>query len=528
MSINRKRVLLIRQRTANCLYLDTSYALALISAVIEPIADVKILDNNGRYNTYSDREILAFIRSFSPDIIGFNINMFNAFYSYRLVDLIKRHYPEIPLIAGGIHTNHCWDEILELPMIVVKGEGELTFPNLIKKLGETYFQNGKNFDKDIYRELSNVKGIAFRDHRGEIVDTGPADIIHNLDDLPFVIYRKYNLRDFVRKERDNIGSTNIIITQRGCPYSCIFCKSDYFGGKIRETSPTYIVRYIEYLYSTFSFKHIYFADNNFTLNKNRVIEFCKLFIKSGLHKKVSLECQTNILCPLDEEMLSAMIDANFLRIQFGIDRLTESAARKAKIRASNNLLTSKLNLLKSKSMKTFFSILLGMDFDDKASIKAEYEEVKRYRDYAQIISVGVVIPVPGTKLYLRHPDVKRWYLKENFNKKGIHYYDFALTGNSKAIDINLLKLPRDMLRQIIEVQLFGLRNNILNLFGRKGLILFYIDKMLILFSYYLSMVSPKLELIMFGAIKILRVKLIRIAYDLVYYARPARCKDGDS
>lgn len=512
-----KKVLLVRHKTSNTLNLNTSYSLALLSAVLEPLVDVKILDNNGKYKSYSDKDILDYIKSFKPDIIGFNVFMYNAYNSYKLIKLIKTSYPEIPLLVGGVHTHHCSHEIIEMPVIVVKGEAEITLPKLIKKLSETYFQNNKRFDKNVYTELSKVRGIVFRNDNGDVIDTGPADIVQNLDELPFISHRKYNLEDFIKTNADNIGSTNSIITQRGCPYTCIYCKSAYMT-KVREASPAYAVRYIEYLYSKFGYHHMYFMDENFTLRKRRVLEFCQLFVKSGLHKKVTLECQTNVLCPLNEDILSAMAEANFLRIQFGIDRLTEEGVRKAKIRHDNKLLRTRLELLKSKNIKTFFCILLGMDFDDADSIRAEYEEVQKFKDLTQVISVGAVLPVPGTELFARHPEVERWYLRKDFNEGDVHYYDLALAG-SKAVDLNLFNLPKHLLRQIVATQLRARKITILNIFGEKGLFIYYPEKTLILFSYYLSRIAPRLEIVIFKPIKILREYLVRIAYDLFYYAK---------
>lgn len=512
-----RRVLLVRQRTSNTTSLNTSYSLALLSAVLEHLVDVKILDNNGKYKSYSDRDILDYIKSVKPDIIGFNVFMYNAYNSYRLIKLINNSYPNIPLLVGGVHTHHCSHEIIEMPVIVVKGEAEITLPKLIKKLSETYFQNNRRFDKNVYAELSKVRGIVFRNDNGDVIDTGTADIIQNLDELPFISHERYNLEDFIKTRADYIGSTNSIITQRGCPYTCIFCKSGYMT-KVREASPAYAVRYIEYLYSKFGYHHVYFMDENFTLRKRRVLEFCQLFVKSGLHKKVTLECQTNVLCPLDEELLSAMQEANFLRIQFGIDRLTEEGARKAKIRQDNTLLRKRLELLKSKNMKTFFTILLGMDFDDADSIQAEYEEIQKFKDLTQVISVGAVLPVPGTELFARHPEVERWYLRKDFNEGDVHYYDLAMAG-SKAVDLNLFNLPKHLLRHIVGTQLRARKITILNIFGKKGFLIYYPEKALILFSFYLSGIAPELEIVIFKPIKILREYLVRIAYDLFYYAK---------
>ncbi len=520
MSSAPKKLLLIRQTVSNTKdMICTSYALAILNSQMKSRYDVKILDNNGKYKTYSDGQIMNAIKEYMPDFIGFNINMYNAYFSYRLIRLINSNFQDIPLIAGGVHTNQCYEEISELPVIVVRGEAETTLAPLLSTLNESYFQNGRSYDEDVYNALSTVKGITFRKNDNMIVNTGMQDIEENLDKLPFASYDGYNLEDFLRKTSDQYGSVNSIITQRGCPFSCIYCKSDDMGGKIREASPEYIVNYIEYIYSNFGCKHIYIMDDNFTLTRERILKFCDLFIKSQLHKKVSLECQTNILCPLDNEMLTAMLDANFKRLQFGIDRFTDFGVKKAGIRPNNKSLIPKLELLKSKGMKTMFTVLLGMDFDTKDTIQSEYEKLKTIKDYAQVFGVSFTIPVPGTKLYNRHPEVERWYLDTDFNEVGVHYYDLVLSTHVKAYTNNLFKHPKAILHQVMKIQFYSIKNNCLNLFGNKGLIIYYADKCLILLSYYLSKISPKTELLLFKVIRSLRMILVKLAYRFVYYAK---------
>ena len=517
MNDTRKKILLIRQKAANTLYLNASYALAMVSAILKPIADVKVLDNNGKYRQYSDDDILSIIGSYQPDIIGFNVTMYNAYFSYELINRIHHEYLHIPLIAGGVHSNQCAEEIAAHPVVVVRGEAERTLPKLISALSETFFKNGNRFNVDVYDAMSEIGGLLFKNHNGEIIDTGPGEIFQDLDQLPYAEFDQFNLKDFIRVHRDHIGSSNMIISQRGCPFTCIYCKSSDFGGKIRETSPEYLVKHIEHIYSKNPNKHIYFMDDNFTLHRDRVVRFCNLFIDSGLHRNISLECQTNILCPLDDEMLSLMIKANFTRLQFGIDRFTTFGVKTAKIRPSNESLIPKLDLLKKHGMKTMFTVLLGMDFDNAGSVKAEYERLKQIKDYAQVFGVSLVVPVPGTELYKRHPELKEWYLDPDFAEGGHHYYDFALATETKAHEKNFFNMPEKTLREILDIQLYSLKFNTKSLFGKKGIFIYYPEKALILLSFYLSKVFPRLEYRLFSPVKELRMFLIRLVYDLVYY-----------
>ena len=75
--------------------------------------EVSILDNNTNYIRYSTQQIIRRIDEFSPDLLGFNLNTFNARKTYQLIDLVKKKWPHIPILAGGIHMKYCHKEAVE-------------------------------------------------------------------------------------------------------------------------------------------------------------------------------------------------------------------------------------------------------------------------------------------------------------------------------------------------------------------------------------------------------------------------------
>ncbi|WP_292460742.1 TIGR04013 family B12-binding domain/radical SAM domain-containing protein [Methanothermococcus sp.] len=122
----------------------------------------------------------------------------------KLKKLTKSNKPI--LIAGGAHPTGAPNDTIKMGFdYVIVGEGEITLPKLINKLGEGIETNGIKENKPNHKEL-NEKIIM-----GEPVD---------------------NLDKFEKIE----PLTPVEIT-RGCPYKCRFCQTpQIFGGKVRHRS----------------------------------------------------------------------------------------------------------------------------------------------------------------------------------------------------------------------------------------------------------------------------------------------------
>ena len=131
-------------------------------------------------------------------------------------------------IAGGPHPSGAPEETLRYFDYVVLGEGEETLPELIKAI--------------ISREdTSEVKGIAYRDNRGNAVFTARREPV-DLD--------KYPCFD------PGIAMAPMEIS-RGCPFRCKYCQTPrIFGGKLRHRSIDSIAEWAKY------FKDMRFTSSN--------------------------------------------------------------------------------------------------------------------------------------------------------------------------------------------------------------------------------------------------------------------------
>jgi len=177
------------------------------------------------------------------------------------IKLIKRMNPECIIVLGGQHPTFYAREWLERGAdIVVRGEGEKTFPELISALN-----NGSS--------LSKIDGISY--HEGdEIKETGEREFIKDLDDTPEPEWSSVDLWRYSLRMRAD-GFTAAVETARGCKMRCSFCStSAAWKSSQRYKSVDRVIREIATLHKLRA-RQMIVVDDNFGGNYERDIEIVK-------------------------------------------------------------------------------------------------------------------------------------------------------------------------------------------------------------------------------------------------------------
>jgi anaerobic magnesium-protoporphyrin IX monomethyl ester cyclase len=240
------------------------------------------------------------LRDFAPEIVGISVLTLNYPNGKLLAQLTKDVNPAIVTVMGGVHASLRTEECLEHCDIVVRGEGEETFYEIIRDI-----------------ELSIIRGISYRKDR-RIFNNEAREQIKNLDSLPFPAHHLLKMENY----KSSLGWG--VMGSRGCPFKCIFCSSPEMWGSIRTRSTQNIVDEIEFLNSKFGSKRINFFDDTLNIPQTRAIEFCDEIIKRGLHKKMSFSCQMRVNRQfVSPELFQKMKEANFVRVDFGIESGSE-------------------------------------------------------------------------------------------------------------------------------------------------------------------------------------------------------------
>jgi len=363
--------------------------LAWLAAVLrkEGYNDVKIIDSIA--NRYTKEEVVELLKKEKPDLIGMSFGTQIRFSAFDLARLIKKNFPQIPLVVGGPHPTLTYQDLLEnIPEIdiVLRGEGEISFVNLVK----TIEKKG---------DLAGVKGISFRDKEGRVVNNQPEDMIEDLDSLPFPARDLLDMEKYEQTAASSKKRCTNILTSRGCPYHCVYCSvSEQWGHKIRYRSAKNVVDEIEFLLKTYPFlQGIRFFDDVFTMNKERVLEICKEIHKRNLNFVWECEARANTV---DPEMLKAMKEAGCEFIDLGIESGSDRILKNIKKSITVEQAINAAKMIKEAGIDLKAFIMHGLPGETYEDIKKTVF-LSRYLFYKLKIrgtTQGITIIYPGTEL----------------------------------------------------------------------------------------------------------------------------------
>ncbi|HEV2193256.1 MAG TPA: radical SAM protein [Nitrosopumilaceae archaeon] len=225
-------------------------------------ANAHRIDDVNHGNTDGLDEVL---RSDDFDVVAIGGLITGYNYIKQAVRRVKEFQPHVKIVAGGgFYSSMPYEMMNFLPEIDygVTGEAYLTFPELLKAI--------KNNE-----DVTDVKGIFYR-RDSSIKFSQPRELIPEMDWLPFPSYKYAPLEIYFKYSELLLSEISMTSKKRldacfslSCPFLCRFCwdlgitsnyeinmvdgKPQYDGGRpgrksiVRQHSPEYIARYIEYL-----------------------------------------------------------------------------------------------------------------------------------------------------------------------------------------------------------------------------------------------------------------------------------------
>jgi len=351
--------------------------------------EIEVLDCQAKQMDW--KELEKYIESFQPDVVApSSLATCNAYTVVRTLELAKKVNPNILTVAGGQHFSTTARESLETyPEIdvVVRGEGEQTFVELVQALG------GKS-------SFSRINGISFR-HRGKIRHNPPRSLIKNLDDLPFPGY--HFVEDIVHKYHFKMmvgpkAGYALIEGSRGCPHRCTFCSQwKHWGKTWRSKSPKRIADEMEFCYQNYGIRFLWLTDDNFGLGK-RANDLCDEIIQRGISDDImwfmQVRCDDIIKY---RDILPKMRKAGNRWFLVGLEShsSTTLAAFNKGIRPEDA--KKSIKLLKKSGIFAQATLIIGERKDTAESIADLREFVS---DVDPDLAIFMILtPFPGTELY---------------------------------------------------------------------------------------------------------------------------------
>ena len=357
----------------------------------------------------------------------------------KIISVCKLHKTSPKVIVGGALITSEPKLMFETlnPDFAIIGEGEITIIELLNSL-------------ELKKEVNNIKGIIYRDYNEEIIITPSREAIENLDSLPLPDFDLLGISEYLDNQNCNEVPYSIfdyprpypIHCSRGCPFQCTFCYHS-LGIKYRSRSIDNIIQEIKYAIEKYHINLLFFYDDLFAINKERLYYFCEKL--KEVFKEISWECKW--FCQLtvqnvSEEMLIILKNAGCIAVSYGLESYSSIVLKSMKKPITPQQIDNAIKLTKKCGLLINGSFIFG----DKAETK---ETARKTLDYWKEncngqVQLNFIQPYPGNEMY--NHCVKKGIIKDRleFINNQMYLINWFNMTDSMT-DEEILDLKKDIL-----------------------------------------------------------------------------------
>ena len=319
------------------------------------------------------------IQEFKPDIAG--ITFTSALYGQcmKTIEIVRKYAPNALIIAGGSHASSDPKSVLEKDIdIAIMGEGDYAVNEIIK------------------HELKDLKGIAYKNEKKEIIINPPRPFEKDLDKTPLPDYDlvdiyAYNMPYTLRRS----FPVAPLETSRGCLFGCVYCTKSVQGRTFRVKSPQRVFQEIKALKER-GYKEFHIVDDMFTTFPSRSKEVCNLLMDNNIDMKWM--CSNGIrVNSVSEELLRMMKKAGCYSISFGVESGNDKILKRIDKAATTDEARNAIKLCKKVGIQTICFFMFGLPDETEENLRETLDFAKELNP--DIAKFDIMIPLPSTVIY---------------------------------------------------------------------------------------------------------------------------------
>jgi len=359
--------------------------------------------------SYREEELKSLIEDSEIGVVGISSTTPGINQAYRIARAVKEMDGRILTLMGGPHASVLYEEALSRGAdIVVRNEGELTFLELLPLLAECS-------PGELPARLKGVRGIAYRNCRGQ-VEVAPEN--ERIDDLDLIPFPDRGLFGFPEKYHNAIrlrpGNSFSVIGSRGCPENCFFCSRAVFGHTVTTRSPENIVEEIRLVKETYPrVTQFEFLDDNLLFDLERMRRICDLLIEGRINLPWS--GGNTRVDNIDEPVLKKMKESGCFKLNFGIEAGSDRVLKSINKRITIDQAREAIELTKKAGLFAGIFFILGHHTETVEDVKHTIRLARTFP--ADAVQFTINTPWPGTALY-RFLEGKGWLLSKNWDDYG--------------------------------------------------------------------------------------------------------------
>jgi anaerobic magnesium-protoporphyrin IX monomethyl ester cyclase len=342
------------------------------------------------------------VKNNQPDLVGVSIMTFQRKTAKKIIELLRSLRPGIRVVVGGYDPSMApeayTDEFGSLVDFIVRGEGEITFRELLRTI-------------ETDNRYERILGLSFREN-GRFRNN-PDRPVSGLDDGEI---RRPNRDARVLSGYTMLGrQVDVVETSRGCTFDCSFCSIIAMRGRQFHTYSFDRVLADICDARDHGARTIFLVDDNITLNVRRFEALCQAIIDTRLHHlDYIVQGMTSAIANHSETLVPLMRKAGFRYVFLGIENILEDGlnflraasknAQRENGRKAGNATLKAIAALHRNKMYVVGGLIIGNPGDTRGSIEANLEFARRYVDWP----------------YIQHPTpYPRTPMTQDFQKRGL-------------------------------------------------------------------------------------------------------------
>ncbi len=409
--------------------------LAIGGPLIDQGYDVRLVD--GEFGPMRIDDIVTDVCRAIPDIVMIGHSGSTSAHptACEIAREIKKRDARITIVYGGVFPTYHWQDIFsetECFDVIVRGEGEDT----IVRLTDALTSGG---------DLTVVKGIAFRDADGRIVQTPPSQAIADLDSCRV----GWELID--HKRYSYWGGKRAVVMQfsRGCPHLCNYCGQRGFWTRWRHRDPALFAAEIARLHRENGVELINLADENPTSSKKAWKAFLEAMIAENVPVLIVGSTRADDIVR-DADILHLYRKAGVIRWLIGMENTDEATLALIKKGGGTSTDREAVRLLRENGILSMATWVVGFEEDRLSDLWRGFRQLLSY-DPDQIQALFVT-PHRWTPFFriardrtVIQADIRKWDYKHQVLKMK-HFRPWMLFLCVKAIEFGIQARPKALAR----------------------------------------------------------------------------------
>jgi radical SAM superfamily enzyme YgiQ (UPF0313 family) len=355
-----------------------------------------------------------------PDVVVIESKTPVVKYHWKIINELKALSSGFKLIMVGDHVTALPRESMEnchVDYVVTGGDYDFVLADLCDWLSGESANNPANHPVNLKTKLQLPKGIWYREN-GEIMNTGLADMGHDLNNLP-IIDRELSRWELYAYKNGNFKFTpgTYVMTGRDCWWGrCSFCSwtTLYPGRTYRTVSVERHVEEVGRLITDYKVREI-FDDSGCFPKGAWLEEFCKAIIDKGYHKKVVLGCNMRVGA-LTNDQWKLMKKANFRFILIGLESVSQATLERLKKGINVEQIEKTIKDCKAAGLEPHITTMVGYPWESRKDAEQTISFAKRMftKGFLDTLQATIVVPYPGTPMF-EEAKQNDWLVTENWD-----------------------------------------------------------------------------------------------------------------